>query len=110
MTGYVMAATDAGGERFGERVVPTAPTLGEAAAFGDSYRMNYVSVRRGHDDITLYGRDATGTWSVLVADAPPSSSYKRVAGTTSCADRSRSGTPALRSASSTPPPLTATTC
>ncbi|MGW7614407.1 hypothetical protein ACWGLG_00875 [Streptomyces antimycoticus] len=70
MTGYVMAATDAGGERFGERVVPTAPTLGEAAAFGDSYRMNYVSVRRGHDDITLYGRDATGTWSVLVADAP----------------------------------------
>ncbi|MEV6128911.1 hypothetical protein AB0M05_19065 [Streptomyces violaceusniger] len=70
MTGYVMAATDAGGERFGERVVSTAPTLGEAAEFGDGYRTNYVAVRRGHDDITLYGRDATGTWSVLVADAP----------------------------------------
>lgn len=70
MTGYVMAATDAGGERFGERVVSTAPTLDEAAAFGDNYRTNYVAVRRGHDDITRYGRDATGTWSVLVADAP----------------------------------------
>ncbi|WP_048910209.1 hypothetical protein [Streptomyces sp. NRRL WC-3744] len=70
MTGYVMAATDAGGERLGERVVPTAPTLGEAAAYGDSHRTNYVSVRHGHDDITLYGRDATGTWSLLVAGAP----------------------------------------
>ncbi|MFC0602479.1 hypothetical protein [Streptomyces palmae] len=69
MTGYVMAATDAGGKRLGERVVATAPTLGEAAQLGDSHRMNYVSVRHGHD-ITLYGRDTTGTWSVLVADAP----------------------------------------
>ncbi|MEV5382175.1 hypothetical protein [Streptomyces sp. NPDC052721] len=70
MTGYVMAATDAGGERLGERVVPTAPTLGEAAEYGDRHRTDYVSVRHGHDDITLYGRDATGTWSVLVAHAP----------------------------------------
>ncbi|MFJ8357916.1 hypothetical protein [Streptomyces sp. NPDC093984] len=69
MTGYVMAATDADGKRLGERTVSTAPTLGEAAAFGDGHRTNYVSVRHGHD-ITLYGRDATGTWSVLVADAP----------------------------------------
>ncbi|POX64862.1 hypothetical protein C3492_03750 [Streptomyces sp. Ru62] len=70
MTRYVMAATDAGGERFGERVVSTAPTLGEAAEYGDSHRTDYVSVRHGHDDITLYGRDATGTWSLLVANAP----------------------------------------
>jgi hypothetical protein len=70
MTGYVMAATDAGGERLGERTVSAAPTLGEAAAYGTSYRTNYVSVRHGHDDITLYGADATGTWSVLVAHAP----------------------------------------
>ncbi|MGW0299217.1 hypothetical protein ACWDYK_21250 [Streptomyces anthocyanicus] len=69
MTGYVMAATDAGGERFGECVVSSAPTLGEAAAFGDNHQTNYVSVRHGHD-ITLYGRDATGTWSVVLTDAP----------------------------------------
>ncbi|GCB46209.1 hypothetical protein [Streptomyces sp. NL15-2K] len=70
MTGYVMAATDADGKRLAERVVSTAPALGEVAGFGDSHRTNYVSVRHGHDDITLYGKDATGTWSVLVADAP----------------------------------------
>ncbi|MFF3950162.1 hypothetical protein ACFYYN_35900 [Streptomyces sp. NPDC001902] len=70
MTGHVMAATDAGGERLAERTVSKAPALGEAAEFGDEYRTNYVSVRHGQDDITLYGKDATGTWSVLVADAP----------------------------------------
>ncbi|MQY36854.1 hypothetical protein SRB17_48560 [Streptomyces sp. RB17] len=70
MTGYVMAATDADGKRLAERIVSTAPTLGEAADYGNSHRTNYVSVRHGHDDITLYGRDATGTWSVLVAHAP----------------------------------------
>ncbi|WP_055586017.1 hypothetical protein [Peterkaempfera griseoplana] len=70
MTGYVMAATEADGERLGERTVSTAPTLGEAAEFGGSHRTNYVSVRHGVDRITLYGRDATGTWSLLVADAP----------------------------------------
>ena len=69
MNGYVMAATDADGKRRMERVVSTAPALGEAAAFGDGYQTDYVSVRHGHD-ITLYGRDATGTWSLLVADAP----------------------------------------
>ncbi|MEU0602725.1 hypothetical protein ABZ484_31555 [Streptomyces sp. NPDC006393] len=69
MAGYVMAATDAGGERLGERDLSAAPTLGEAAGFGDRHGTNYVSVRHGHD-ITLYGRDATGTWSVVVADAP----------------------------------------
>ncbi|WP_049578419.1 hypothetical protein [Streptomyces sp. SBT349] len=70
MTGYVIAATDAGGKRLGERIVPTAPTLGEAAAFGDRHQTNYVSVRHGHDAITLYGRDATGIWGVLATDAP----------------------------------------
>lgn len=69
MTGYVMAATDARGERLAEGELPTAPTLREAAAFGDSHRTDYVSVRHGHD-ITLYGRDAAGAWSVLVTDAP----------------------------------------
>jgi hypothetical protein len=69
MTGYVMAATDADGKRLDERTLSTAPTLGEAAEFGDSHRTNYVSVRHDHD-ITLYGRDADGTWSVIVADAP----------------------------------------
>ncbi|GHE59104.1 hypothetical protein GCM10014715_10390 [Streptomyces spiralis] len=69
MADYVMAATEVGGERLGERLLSTAPTLGEAAEFGDRHRTNYVSVRHGHD-ITLYGRDATGAWSVLVSDAP----------------------------------------
>ncbi|MDX3319734.1 hypothetical protein PV415_22770 [Streptomyces sp. ME03-5684b] len=46
-----------------------APTLDEAAEYGNSHRVNYVSVRHGHD-VTLYGQDATGTWSVLVAGAP----------------------------------------
>ncbi|WP_399894992.1 hypothetical protein ACGH7X_38425 [Streptomyces sp. BBFR51] len=69
MTEHVMAATDASGKRLAERVAPAAPTLDEAAAYGNSHRVNYVSVRHGHD-ITLYGKDATGTWSVLAADAP----------------------------------------
>ncbi|SCK26976.1 hypothetical protein H181DRAFT_02068 [Streptomyces sp. WMMB 714] len=69
MTGYVMAATDARGERIAERDLSAAPTLREAAAFGRSHRTDYVSVRHG-DDITLYGRDAAGAWSVLVTDAP----------------------------------------
>ncbi|WP_406274566.1 hypothetical protein OH779_39590 [Actinacidiphila glaucinigra] len=70
MTGHVMTATDAGGERLAERTVSAAPTLGEAAEFGAGHRTDYVSVRPGHDDSTLYGRDATGAWSVLVVDAP----------------------------------------
>ncbi|WP_217167866.1 hypothetical protein [Streptomyces sp. AC512_CC834] len=69
MTEHVMAATDASGKRLGERVAPAAPTLDEAAEYGNSHRVNYVSVRHGHA-ITLYGRDATGTWSVLAANAP----------------------------------------
>ncbi|WP_371798140.1 hypothetical protein OG963_00230 [Streptomyces sp. NBC_01707] len=64
-----MAATDADGKRLGEQIVPTAPTHGEATAFGAGHRTNYVSVRHGND-ITLYGRDATGTWSVLTSGAP----------------------------------------
>jgi hypothetical protein len=70
MPGYVMAATDADGKRLGQRPVSTAPTLGEAAAYGDRYQASYVWVRRGHDDVTLYGSDAAGTWTVLVAHAP----------------------------------------
>ncbi|RKR92278.1 hypothetical protein BDK92_6716 [Micromonospora pisi] len=67
MTRYMMAATDAGGERLGERVASPAPTLGEVAEFGDSCRTNYVSVCDDHDHITLYGRDAVGSWSVIAA-------------------------------------------
>ena len=70
MTGHVMTATDAGGERLAERTVSAAPTLGEAAEFGAGHRTDYVSVRHGHDDSTLYGRDPTDAWSVLVVDAP----------------------------------------
>lgn len=69
MTGHVMAATDADGTRIAERTTSTAPSLREAAAYGDSNLTNYVSVRHGQG-ITLYGRSADGTWSVLVADAP----------------------------------------
>ncbi|WP_425838548.1 hypothetical protein [Streptomyces fractus] len=69
MADYVMAATDADGKRLGERTLATAPEPGEAAALGDSHRSNYVSVRHGHE-ITLYGRDATGAWTLIAADAP----------------------------------------
>ncbi|MET9880217.1 hypothetical protein ABZZ36_37255 [Actinacidiphila glaucinigra] len=69
MTDYVVAATEADGNRLGERVTSAAPTLAEASRFGDSHGTNYVSVRHGHD-ITLYAREVSGTWSVLVADAP----------------------------------------
>ena len=69
--GYVMAATDANGNRLAERTTPTAPTLGEAAAFAGSHQADYVSVRRdGHDDVTLYGQDASGAWVRIVANAP----------------------------------------
>ena len=67
MTRYMMAATDAGGERLGERVASPAPTLGEVAEFGGSCRTNYVSVCDDRDHITLYGRDAVGSWSVIAA-------------------------------------------
>ncbi|RKN35877.1 hypothetical protein [Streptomyces hoynatensis] len=70
MTRYVMAATDAGGGQREERTVSVEPTLDDAAAFGGRHGRNYVAVRYGHDDITLYGRDAAGAWSVLVTHAP----------------------------------------
>ncbi len=69
MTRYVVAATEADGRRLGEDTVSVAPTPAEAAEFGDRHQADYVSVRHD-DDITLYGRDAAGRWSVLITDAP----------------------------------------
>jgi hypothetical protein len=68
MARYVMAATDAGGERFKERVSFEAPTLREVAAFGDGYQSTYVSVSDEHEVVTLYGRNAGGSWVVIAAD------------------------------------------
>ncbi|MBM9440311.1 hypothetical protein [Actinacidiphila bryophytorum] len=63
-----MAATDAGGERFKERVSLETPTPREVAAFGDGYQSTYVQVSDEHGTVTLYGRSAGGAWSVIAAD------------------------------------------
>jgi hypothetical protein len=68
MARYVMAATDAGGERFKERVSLETPTPREVAAFGDGYQSTYVQVSDEHGTVTLYGRSAGGSWSVIAAD------------------------------------------
>lgn len=68
MARYVMAATDAGGARFKERVAFAAPTLREVAAFGDGYQSTYVSVSDEREIVTLYGRNAGGSWSLIAAD------------------------------------------
>ncbi|MBI0293609.1 hypothetical protein JBE04_03650 [Streptomyces sp. PRKS01-29] len=66
---YVLTAIDVSGEPFGERVTPTAPTLAEAAGFGDLHEADYaVAGREDGDVVTLYGRDAGGSWSVIAAD------------------------------------------
>jgi hypothetical protein len=68
MARYVMAATDAGGERFKERVLLETPTLTEVAAYGDGYQSTYVQVSDEHSAVTLYGRNAGGSWSLIAAD------------------------------------------
>ncbi|WP_228396217.1 hypothetical protein [Streptomyces sp. RB17] len=64
-----MTAIDVNGQAFGDRVSSTVPTLAEAAELGDLHEADYVVAGRdGGDAVTLYGRDAGGSWSVITAD------------------------------------------
>uniref|UniRef100_UPI0037D9D8CF TerD family protein n=1 Tax=Streptomyces winkii TaxID=3051178 RepID=UPI0037D9D8CF len=67
--GYVLTAIGVGGEVFGERVCSAAPTLAEAAGLGALHEADYVTAGRDDGDVvTLYARDAGGSWSVIAAD------------------------------------------
>lgn len=68
MPRYVMSASDVGGGRPKQRVTFEPPTREEAAAFGDGYQAGYVSVRDEQGAVTLYGRDAGGSWTAVAAD------------------------------------------
>lgn len=65
-TRYVLTATDVEGHIFGHRT-SAEPTVAEAAELGELHEADYVLA--GHDDVvSLYGRDADGSWSMITAD------------------------------------------
>jgi stress response protein SCP2 len=65
---HVLTAIDVSGESRGERASSTPPTHVEAAALGDLHATDYVMTGRDDGEIvTLYGRDAARSWSVIAA-------------------------------------------
>jgi hypothetical protein len=63
-----LTATDVQGHIFGHGV-SAEPTVAEAARLGELHETDYVLA--SHDDVvSLYGRDADGSWTLITADVP----------------------------------------